>query len=119
MNIIGRVLKPFIRRDTESKPLKLRLLQEILEHHQKVEPAFKAPPIAPIDYCYVRPQHIPSINALCREFFWPGIDCKYSVSCATWMVEVTDVDIKNILVHTSTSKGAQSASISVFNYIQQ
>ncbi|XP_030828197.1 cysteine-rich protein 2-binding protein [Strongylocentrotus purpuratus] len=70
----ARVLKPFIRRDTESKPLKLRLLQEILEHHRKAEPSFKAPPVAPIDYCYVRPQHIPSINALCREFFWPGID---------------------------------------------
>ena len=79
MIIFGRVLKPFIRRDTESKPLKLRLLQEILEHHRKVEPSFKAPSVAPIDYCYVRPQHIPSINALCREFFWPGIDCKCSV----------------------------------------
>ena len=33
-------------------------------------------PRAPIDYCYVRPQHIPSVNALCGEFFWPGIDCK-------------------------------------------
>lgn len=34
-------------------------------------------PQSPLDYCYVRPQHIPSVNALCREFFWPGIDCKY------------------------------------------
>ncbi|XP_071494380.1 cysteine-rich protein 2-binding protein-like [Diadema antillarum] len=70
----ARVLKPFIRRDTESRPLKLRLLQEVLEHRQRVEPSFRPPPLAPVDYCYVRPQHIPSINALCREFFWPGID---------------------------------------------
>ncbi|XP_041458829.1 cysteine-rich protein 2-binding protein-like [Lytechinus variegatus] len=70
----ARVLKPFIRRDAESKPLKLCLLQEIVEHHRRVDPSFQAPPVAPIDYCYVRPQHIPSINALCREFFWPGID---------------------------------------------
>ena len=38
---------------------------------------WKPPPPPPIDYCYVRPQHIPSLNTLCREFFWPGIDCKY------------------------------------------
>ncbi|ELT94629.1 hypothetical protein CAPTEDRAFT_225867 [Capitella teleta] len=28
----------------------------------------------PIDYCYVRPQHIPSVNSLCQHFFWPDID---------------------------------------------
>ena len=28
----------------------------------------------PIDYMYVRPNHIPSINQLAREFFWPGVD---------------------------------------------
>jgi hypothetical protein len=28
----------------------------------------------PIDYCYVRPQHIAACNALCRAQFWPGID---------------------------------------------
>jgi len=32
---------------------------------------------APIDYCYVRPHHIPAVNALCREYFWPGIDSQY------------------------------------------
>ena len=71
-----RVLKPFIRRDTETKPLKLKLMQEIIQHPKRLDPTFEPPPLAPIDYCYVRPQHIPSVNALCREFFWPGIDCK-------------------------------------------
>ena len=28
----------------------------------------------PIDYSYVRLQHIAAVNALCHEFFWPGID---------------------------------------------
>ena len=38
---------------------------------------WKAEPCSPIDYCYVRPQHIPSVNTLCRDFFWPGIDREY------------------------------------------
>ncbi|XP_071381987.1 cysteine-rich protein 2-binding protein isoform X4 [Centroberyx affinis] len=29
---------------------------------------------APIDYCYVRPNHIPSVNAMCHDSFWPGVD---------------------------------------------
>ncbi|KAG1649505.1 Cysteine-rich protein 2-binding protein [Nymphon striatum] len=29
--------------------------------------------MSPIDFCYVRPEHIPIINHLCSEFFWPGI----------------------------------------------
>lgn len=28
----------------------------------------------PVDYCYVRPWHIPAVNSLCRLFFWPNID---------------------------------------------
>ncbi|KAH7984894.1 hypothetical protein HPB51_026897 [Rhipicephalus microplus] len=33
----------------------------------------------PIDFCYVRPQHIPVVNAMCRTFFWPGIDLSESL----------------------------------------
>ncbi|XP_071799464.1 cysteine-rich protein 2-binding protein-like [Asterias amurensis] len=71
----SRVLKPFIRRDYESQPLKLRLMKEITHHprHQS-DPEFLPRPLASIDYCYLRPQHIPAVNGLCREFFWPGID---------------------------------------------
>ncbi|XP_038048525.1 cysteine-rich protein 2-binding protein-like [Patiria miniata] len=70
----SRVLKPFIRRDYESRPAKLRLMEEIIQHRKQQDPAFIPQPLAPIDYCYLRPQHIPSVNNLCREFFWPGID---------------------------------------------
>lgn len=69
-----RVLKPFIRRDHELRPLKLRLLQEIKAYPHRNDPSWKPEPIPPLDYCYVRPQHIPSVNSLCRQFFWPGID---------------------------------------------
>jgi hypothetical protein len=30
-----------------------------------------------IDFMYVRPQHIPSVNRLARDFFWPGIDREF------------------------------------------
>ncbi|XP_071118125.1 cysteine-rich protein 2-binding protein-like isoform X1 [Haliotis cracherodii] len=69
-----RVLKPFIRRDHETKPLKMRLLEEIVAYPHSDDSSWQPPPSPPIDYCYVRPQHIPSVNTLCREFFWPGID---------------------------------------------
>jgi hypothetical protein len=71
-----RMLKPFIRRDYESRPLKMRLLQEVISFPHRHDENWKLPPMPPIDYCYVRPEHIPSLNTLCREFFWPGIECK-------------------------------------------
>ncbi|XP_060558874.1 cysteine-rich protein 2-binding protein-like [Ruditapes philippinarum] len=70
----ARILKPFIRRDYESRPLKMRLLAEIKAYPHRNDPSWKPEPLPPIDYCYVRPQHIASVNALCRECFWPGID---------------------------------------------
>lgn len=60
------------RRDYETKPPKLRLLAEIRAHAHKNDSSWTAEPEAPIDYCYVRPNHIPTINAMCHEFFWPG-----------------------------------------------
>lgn len=69
-----RILKPFIFRDYSTKPLKLQLLEEIVQYANKSNPDFVPPKQSPIDYCYVRPQHILPINALCHEYFWPGID---------------------------------------------
>ncbi|GFY23047.1 cysteine-rich protein 2-binding protein [Trichonephila clavipes] len=69
-----RVLKPFIFRDYEIKPLKLQLLEEILQYTNRNNPNWIPPKQSPIDFCYVRPQHIPGVNALCHKFFWPGID---------------------------------------------
>ena len=74
-----RMLKPYIRRDFETEPLKLQLLREILNKtkERRGENSLEASTRHPIDYMYVRPHHIPSINHLAREFFWPGIDRKY------------------------------------------
>jgi len=68
----GRSLTPFIRRDYESRPLKMRILEEIrrkCKNQDIVESEVK-----PIDYCYVQLHHIPAVNSICKEFFWSGID---------------------------------------------
>ncbi|XP_012273471.1 cysteine-rich protein 2-binding protein [Orussus abietinus] len=68
----NRLLKPFIRRDTTSRPTWLRLMNELLLKVNGTESMSKVD--LAIDYSYVRPQHIPAINSLCSQFFWPGID---------------------------------------------
>lgn len=72
----NRILKPYIRRDAEStmtlKPVWLKLMNE-LQIKCKVEIMTE---VASIDYCYVRAEHIPAINMLCMQYFWPGIDSK-------------------------------------------
>ncbi|OAD56121.1 Cysteine-rich protein 2-binding protein [Eufriesea mexicana] len=70
----NRLLKPFIRRDTSCRPLWLKVMEELRFKVNKSNSKWKAPLTAPIDYSYVRPQHIPAINSLCSQFFWPGID---------------------------------------------
>ncbi|XP_056442670.1 cysteine-rich protein 2-binding protein [Gadus chalcogrammus] len=70
----SRCLKPFIRRDYENRPLKMRLLAEIRAYPHRKDPTWAPEPEAPIDYCYVRPNHIPSVNAMCHDSFWPGVD---------------------------------------------
>jgi ribosomal protein S18 acetylase RimI-like enzyme len=69
-----RLLKPFIRRDFEICPPKLRLLQEIVAYPHRSDSKWRSKRLYPIDFCYVRPAHIPSANELCRQFFWPGIN---------------------------------------------
>ena len=70
------MLKPYIRRDFETEPLKLKLLREILTKTKDRREAGETEESIrhSIDYMYVRPHHIPSVNQLAREFFWPGID---------------------------------------------
>ncbi|XP_050294073.1 cysteine-rich protein 2-binding protein isoform X2 [Anthonomus grandis grandis] len=70
----GIYLKPYIRRDTETFPNWLKLMAELQLEANKNNAEFVLPPRAPIDYSYVQPEHIPAINSLCNQFFWPGID---------------------------------------------
>ncbi|XP_045524206.1 cysteine-rich protein 2-binding protein isoform X1 [Pieris brassicae] len=70
----GATLKPFIRRDNETTPIWLKLMDELLRKTHKHEEAYKPPPRATIDYSYLKPQHIAAVNKLCAQYFWPGID---------------------------------------------
>lgn len=70
----SRTLRPYIRRDFESRPVKMRLLAEIRAFPHRKDPDWTPEADAPIDYCYARPSHIPSVNAMCRDCFWPGVD---------------------------------------------
>ncbi|XP_056423575.1 cysteine-rich protein 2-binding protein isoform X2 [Hyla sarda] len=70
----ARILKPYIRRDYETRPCRLQLLAQIRAYAHRNDPSWVPEPHSPIDYCYVRPGHIPTINSICQEFFWPGID---------------------------------------------
>ncbi|XP_041975407.1 cysteine-rich protein 2-binding protein [Aricia agestis] len=65
----GAVLKPYIRRDAVTRPMWIKVLDEIVEKTKGVRVCRP-----PLDYCYVQPHHIPAVNALCAQFFWPGID---------------------------------------------
>lgn len=73
----NRLLKPFIRRDINSQPLWLKIMEEVCTKANKNKPEWRPSPRAPIDYSYIKPQHIPAINSLCSQFFWPGIDREY------------------------------------------
>ncbi|MCI4393315.1 hypothetical protein PGIGA_G00156070 [Pangasianodon gigas] len=70
----SRTLKPYIRRDYETRPLKMSLLAEIRAYPHRNDPSWVPEPESPIDYCYVRPNHIPSVNSMCHDMFWPGVD---------------------------------------------
>ncbi|XP_076841144.1 cysteine-rich protein 2-binding protein [Brachyhypopomus gauderio] len=70
----SRTLKPYIRRDYETRPVKMNLLAEIRAYPHRGDVTWEPEPDAPIDYCYVRPNHIPSVNSMCHDVFWPGVD---------------------------------------------
>ena len=70
-----RTLKPFIRRDFETEPAKLKMLRAIQRRglaqsrdHVVTEQQLQHP----LDYCYVQPAHIPAVNQLASKMFWPG-----------------------------------------------
>jgi hypothetical protein len=67
-----RILKPYVRRDYESLPLKLNLNREIVSRSFTMSTA----PVErdPIDYVHLRPEHVLQINFMCRQHFWTGID---------------------------------------------
>ncbi|XP_044746331.1 cysteine-rich protein 2-binding protein [Coccinella septempunctata] len=70
----GIYLKPYIRRDTETFPSWLQMMAELQLTANKKDSTYTLPSRGPLDFVYVQPEHIPAINCLCNQFFWPGID---------------------------------------------
>ena len=65
------MLKPYVRRDYESVPLKLDLLERIVALRNRDGQVYAR---KPIDYVHLRPEHVVPINVLCSQHFWNGID---------------------------------------------
>lgn len=61
-----RVLKPYVRRDNLTRPVKLELNFQITKQDWKER--------HPIDYVHLRPEHVMQIDVMCEKFFWSGID---------------------------------------------
>jgi cysteine-rich protein 2-binding protein len=64
-------------RENCSNYLWVKLMREMMEKANKKNPSWRPNMDETLDYSYVRPQHIPAINSMCRDNFWPGIDGKY------------------------------------------
>ncbi|KAK9891085.1 hypothetical protein WA026_013408 [Henosepilachna vigintioctopunctata] len=75
----GSQLEPYIWRDEESFPLWLKLMVEIQLTVNEKTPNYELPPRGPLVFVRVKPEHIPCINSLCNQFFWPGIDLTESL----------------------------------------
>jgi len=76
-----RRLKPFIWRDLYTEagrrlPWKLAILREVAARGNP-----SPPPPAPVDYSYMRPEHLAQVNRLLCQFFWPGIDSTKVSAC--------------------------------------
>lgn len=94
----NRILKPYIRRDFEihtsdRKPVWLALMDELKIKVKNKHPSLETEcgSNAPIDYCYVRSEHIPAINLLCELYFWPGIDSKYKYSKIKKCINISNI----------------------------
>ncbi|XP_017016547.1 cysteine-rich protein 2-binding protein [Drosophila kikkawai] len=76
-----RVLHPFIFRSETMVPPWLKLMCELQHRVSGLHPTR-----ATIDFCFVRPQHIPAVNALLQSSFWPNIDVSECLSYPDYSV---------------------------------
>ncbi|KMY90841.1 cysteine-rich protein 2-binding protein [Drosophila simulans] len=76
-----RVLHPFIFRSETMAPPWLKLMCELQHRVNGSHPTRST-----IDFCFVRPQHIPAVNALLQSTFWPNIDVSECLSYPDYSV---------------------------------
>ncbi|CAJ0835206.1 7207_t:CDS:2, partial [Entrophospora sp. SA101] len=65
---------PYIYRDYETIPPKLKLLNDIVKYANRNDPDWIPPPSYPIDYCYFQKEHLNQVNDLLQKSFWPEIE---------------------------------------------
>lgn len=82
----GKLLKPYIWRDSETTSPWSQLMNEIKSKKSELNETNIED--ASLDYCYVRPQHIASINSLCERYFWPGIDCEFEKTLGSYIIRL-------------------------------
>ncbi|KAL9555086.1 hypothetical protein MBANPS3_002509 [Mucor bainieri] len=80
----GRKLRPFIRRDFQSKPKRMLLMGQIKACNGKPLKKGEAEPsgIVPgesIDYVYFQKEHLQQVNMLLSRSFWEGVDVSESL----------------------------------------
>uniref|UniRef100_A0A6B2LFG1 N-acetyltransferase domain-containing protein n=1 Tax=Arcella intermedia TaxID=1963864 RepID=A0A6B2LFG1_9EUKA len=85
----NRLLKPFIWRDYETRIQKALVMHQLLLYCNRKNQRYKCPPMKPIDYCYIQPEHIRQVNHLLCDTFWPGIDISDSLLTPDYTVVAT------------------------------
>lgn len=88
-----RILHPFVYRNDSCCPPWVRMLCEL-----QYEVNGTIPSRSSMDYCYVRPQHIPAVNALLQRLFWPGIDseCPWHLILRGRKILINSIATQNI-----------------------
>ncbi|KAI8394187.1 uncharacterized protein BYT42DRAFT_609923 [Radiomyces spectabilis] len=90
----GRKLRPYIRRDFESKPTRMKLLLQIQEangkpkrrYHESVDHLTHRG--ASIDYVYFQSEHLEQVNQMLCRSFWDGIDVSESLQFPEFSIVV-------------------------------
>jgi hypothetical protein len=80
----GRKLRPFIRRDFQSKPNRMLLLGQIKACQGKPRKKNTPEPCGvissdSIDYVYFQKEHLAQVNLLLSRSFWEGVDVSESL----------------------------------------
>ncbi|KAI8641393.1 hypothetical protein BD408DRAFT_418205 [Parasitella parasitica] len=80
----GRKLRPFIRRDFQSKPKRMLLMSQIKACQGKTPKNLGAEPSGivvsdSIDYVYFQKEHLQQVNLLLSRSFWEGVDVSESL----------------------------------------
>jgi hypothetical protein len=71
----NRSLKPIIWRNWDAQPMKLGTIKEMKRKYSHFFPGQTfLSTLAPVDFCYLRKEHLHQVNRMLSQFFWPGID---------------------------------------------